>query len=97
MGFFALLIARSGCQTTAKAQTFSVLYNFGTNPGDPIDGTVPTPNLLAQGRDGQSIQHLILWRDKRQREPFYQVTPAGKLTVLYSFDGAHGSQPWSAD
>jgi hypothetical protein len=42
-----LLIARS---VTAQAQTYSVLYNLGTNAGDPINPS--RIGLFAQGRDG---------------------------------------------
>jgi hypothetical protein len=34
----------------SQAQTFSVLYNFGTNSGDPLNPG--TTGATAQGRDG---------------------------------------------
>ena len=37
-------------QIPAHAQTYSVLYNFGTNSGDPTSPQYP--GLIAQGRDG---------------------------------------------
>ena len=78
---------------TAHAQTFSVLYTFGTNGGDPSDGGT-TPNVLAQGRDGNL--YTTSWSGGTNGlGTVYKVTPAGKLTVLYSFDGTHGSSPWS--
>ena len=77
----------------ANSQTFSVLYNLGSNPGDPIDGGT-TPNVVAQGRDGNL--YTTSWAGGANNlGTVYKVTPAGALTVLYSFDSTHGSNPIS--
>src|ERR1700694_891328 len=90
-GLFALIVVLAA--TVTQAQTLSVLYNFGTNPGDPIDGGT-TPNVVAQGRDG-NLYSTSYWGGTNGSGTVYQVTPSGNLTVLYSFDGVHGSGPWS--
>lgn len=49
---------------------------------------------MAQGRDGNL--YTTSWTGgANSLGTVYKVTPAGVLTVLYSFDGAHGDQPWS--
>jgi hypothetical protein len=35
--------------TLANAQSYTVLYNFGTQPGDPV---IPQLSTITQGRDG---------------------------------------------
>jgi uncharacterized repeat protein (TIGR03803 family) len=88
--FVAVIVAAS---MPTNAQTFTTLYNLGTNPGDPIDGGT-TPNVVAQGRDGNL--YTTSWTGgANSLGTVYKVTPAGVLTVLYSFDGVHGDQPWS--
>jgi hypothetical protein len=46
----AMLVLTVATATTAEAQTFSVLYTFGSNTGDPYN--TQYPGLIAQGRDG---------------------------------------------
>jgi uncharacterized repeat protein (TIGR03803 family) len=89
----ALVILNFVVSVPANAQTLSVLYNFGTNPGDPIDGGT-APNVVAQGRDGNL--YTTSWAGGTNNlGTVYRVTPAGTLTVLYSFDGVHGDEPIS--
>jgi uncharacterized repeat protein (TIGR03803 family) len=68
---------------------YSVLYSFGTTSTDgcysvasPIsasDGNLyGTTNLGGTSGDGT----------------VYRITPSGQETVIYNFDGTHGSQPW---
>src|SRR6266568_894958 len=74
--------------TTASSQTYSDLYNFGTNTGDPRNPS--WPGVFAQGRDGNlystsqagGIGHGTV----------FQLTPAGKVKVLYQFPGFGGPQ-----
>jgi hypothetical protein len=44
------LLVLAGLTSAAHAQTFSVLYNFGSNSGDPRDPQFE--GIVAQGRDG---------------------------------------------
>lgn len=74
----------------ASAQTYSVLYNFGTNSGDPLNPGLP--GLVALGRDG----HLYSTSSNGGTLGYgtvFKITPAGKLAVLYNFDGPHGQAP----
>jgi uncharacterized repeat protein (TIGR03803 family) len=76
--------------TLGQSQTFSVLYNFGTNSGDPQrPGTSVT-----QGRNGH------LYSTSPQGGAFgdgtvFEITPQGNLSVLYNFDGTAGSSPFA--
>lgn len=72
---------------SAPAQTFSVLYNFGTAGDAPISPT--TPGLLAQSRDGNLYGTAPLGGIDG-KGAVYQMTPAGAITVIHSFDGSDG-------
>jgi len=74
------------------AQTFSVLYDFGSGSQDPIQPTYS--GIIAQGRDGNlySTSPYSLGGDGAA----FSMTPDGTLTVLYSFTyGASGVNPHS--
>jgi uncharacterized repeat protein (TIGR03803 family) len=74
--FAALTIAPSRAHT----QTFGVLYNFGTLSGDPSN---PGSNgVITQGRDGNLYSSSFGGAGS-----VFQMTPRGRLTVLYSFNG----------
>jgi uncharacterized repeat protein (TIGR03803 family) len=77
-------------QTTGCAD-FSVLYVFGTGnkPGQLGDPIYPV-GLLAQGADGNL--YSTSWGGPKNLGTIFSLTPAGKLTVLYNFDGTLGSQ-----
>jgi len=45
-----LVLIMAFLATTALSQTFSVLYNFGSTPGNPLSPV--QPGTIAQGRDG---------------------------------------------
>jgi uncharacterized repeat protein (TIGR03803 family) len=77
-------------QTPAYAQTFSVLYNFGTNNGDPMFPS--NSGITAQGRDGNLYSTTPVGGASSVGAAF-KITPAGKLTVQYSFEGAVGDFP----
>jgi uncharacterized repeat protein (TIGR03803 family) len=77
--------------TTTQAQ-YSVLYNFGSRSGDP---TKPSySGIVAQGRDG-NLYSTAPSGGANDLGAVLKVTPAGKLMVLYSFDGTHGQNPYS--
>src|SRR5579862_1224890 len=75
-----------------RAQTLTVLYNFGANAGDP---TYPTNvGLMALGSDGS------MWTTSQQggqygRGTVFKFAPDGKLTVVHSFNFTDGSGPTS--
>src|ERR1035437_11073332 len=46
----AVLVLAVATGTTARAQTYSALYEFGDNPGDPAEPRYS--GIIAQGRDG---------------------------------------------
>jgi uncharacterized repeat protein (TIGR03803 family) len=74
----------------AQAQTYSVLYDFGQSG---TDASYPkNPGILAQGRDG-NLYGTTPSGGATDQGAVYKITPAGVLTVLYSFDGTHGSAP----
>jgi uncharacterized repeat protein (TIGR03803 family) len=77
--------------TAAHAQTsVSVLYNFGSKSGDPRNPQYS--GIIAQGRDG----NLYSTAPKGGANGYgavFKITPLGALSVLYSFDGIHGSSP----
>jgi uncharacterized repeat protein (TIGR03803 family) len=76
---------------TVQAQTFSVLHNFGTKSGD---GTNPSySGIVAQGRDG-NIYSTTGNGGTYNLGTVFKITPAGKLSVIYSFDGPHGAEPY---
>jgi uncharacterized repeat protein (TIGR03803 family) len=86
----ALLIATSALGRIASAQTYSPAYVFGNVSGDP---TVPAWNLVAQGRDG-NLYSTSPKGGATNNGSVFKITPAGVLTVLYSFDVTHGSLPY---
>jgi uncharacterized repeat protein (TIGR03803 family) len=70
--------------TTTHAQTFSVLYNFGSVPGDAL---VPVqPATMAQGRDGNFYSTSARGGNYNMGSAF-NLTPGGQITLLYGFGG----------
>lgn len=80
-----------GAISTARAQTLTVMYAFGTNPGDP---TFPQRiGAIVEGRDG-ALYSATEQGGTYGKGAFFKITTDGKLTVLHSFDGAHeGGSP----
>ena len=75
---------------TINAQTFTVLYNFGAANGAPLNPG--SPGVVAQGRDGNLYSTTANGGTKGLGTVF-KITPAGKLKVLYNFDGPNGQAP----
>lgn len=50
---------------------------------------------MAQGRDGNLYSTAFRGGTNPQNGAVFKVTPGGTLTVLYSFDGTHGAEPYS--
>jgi uncharacterized repeat protein (TIGR03803 family) len=83
----ALVLAMA---TFVHAQTFKVIYNFGSHPGDPTnpDGTVsqtPGGNLISTTSNVQSDMLGTA----------FEMTVSGRLTVLHRFTGPDGADPQS--
>jgi uncharacterized repeat protein (TIGR03803 family) len=74
----------------ADAQTLSVLYNFGSNTGDPIQ---PQPAVIAQGRDGNLFSTTERGGANTYYGTVFEITPRGNLSVLYSFGPSVGEYP----
>jgi len=72
----------------AHAQTYSVLYNFGDNSGDPAHPEFS--GLIAQGRDGNLYSTTPVGGTNNLGTVF-KITPTGTLSVLHSFDATQGS------
>lgn len=86
-----LMLAVAAATTVATAQTYTVLYNFGTGSNSPL---VPSRNVLAQGLDG-NLYGASQAGGINNLGTVYRITPTGSGKVLYNFDGIHGATPVS--
>jgi uncharacterized repeat protein (TIGR03803 family) len=86
----ALLLLISG--GLVHAQTFSVLYNFGSAASDPHSPSYA--GIVAQGRDG-NLYSTGPDGGKVCCGALFQITPAGKLKNIHSFGsgGTDGAFP----
>jgi uncharacterized repeat protein (TIGR03803 family) len=73
------------------AQSVSVLYHFGTNPGDPI--WFREIGLIVEGLDGNLYGTSPQGGTINNQGTVFKMTLDGKLTVLYNFDGKTGGGP----
>ncbi len=74
----------------AHAQTYTVLYNFGSNSGDPTGPQYS--GIIAQGRDGKLYSSADdHWSDGLGTA--FRITTAGTMTVLHHFSGPDGQGP----
>ncbi len=85
LAFFLMLVSSAGAQVT-------LLYNFGTHAGDPAHPNYP--GFVAQGRDG-NLYTTSNDGGTDNAGTVFKVTPAGQVSVLYSFDGVTGAFPSS--
>jgi uncharacterized repeat protein (TIGR03803 family) len=67
-----------------QAQTFSVLYDFGSNSGDPSRPAYS--GIIAQGRDGNLYSTAPA--GGTCCGALFQITPAGNLKVIHNFTGS---------
>ena len=74
---------------SGRAQ-YSVLYNFGSRSGDPLEPFYS--GIIAQGRDGNLYSTAP--GGANNVGAVFKITPAGTLTTLYSFDTTHGAYPY---
>lgn len=80
--------------TFIHAQTFSVVYNFGTQATDPFYPDYS--GIIAQGRDGNLYSSATLGGSAGYGAT-YKLTPQGVLSLVYSFqNGTDGAQPSAA-
>jgi uncharacterized repeat protein (TIGR03803 family) len=85
LAFFLMLVSSAGAQVT-------LLYNFGTHTGDPAHPNFP--GFIVQGRDG-NLYSTSNDGGTDNAGTVFKVTPAGQVSVLYSFDGVTGAFPSS--
>jgi uncharacterized repeat protein (TIGR03803 family) len=94
-----LILIAISATTSAYAQTFYVLYNFGSHAGDPANPS----GIVAQGRDGNLYTTSPYGGAYRYGcgegcGAVFEVSPSGQLRVLYSFcsqaNCADGSLPY---
>src|ERR1035437_1848227 len=78
-----LVLTFIGAAVPAQAQTFSVVYNFGSNPNDPANPR--GADAIAQGRDGDLYSTAVNGGSIGHGTAF-KITPTGHVTVLASFD-----------
>jgi len=71
--------------SVVQAQTFSVLYNFGSNTGDPSRPAYS--GIVAQGRDGNLYSTAPA--GGTCCGAVFQITPAGKLKNIHNFNGSN--------
>jgi uncharacterized repeat protein (TIGR03803 family) len=76
---------------TASSQTYKVLYKFQNNGIDPL--YPGWTGLFAQGRDGNL--YSTSQSGGKGYGTVFQLTPAGKMTVLRSFKSSDGTHPSS--
>jgi uncharacterized repeat protein (TIGR03803 family) len=83
--FFLMLGSSAGAQV-------ALLYNFGTHVADPAHPN--NPGFLVQGRDG-NLYTTSNDGGTDNAGTVFTITPAGQVSVLYSFDGVTGTFPSS--
>jgi uncharacterized repeat protein (TIGR03803 family) len=84
LAIFLMFVASAGAQVT-------LLYNFGTHTGDPTHPN--NPGFVAQGRDG-NLYTTSSDGGTENAGTVFKITPAGQVSVLYSFDGVTGAFPY---
>jgi uncharacterized repeat protein (TIGR03803 family) len=93
---FAVLLVIGVQATPSSAQIYSAatLYDFGRKSQDP---DTPTLGVIAQGRDG-NLYSTTSKGGAHNVGAVFKITPAGKLTTLYSFcstdNCADGAYPY---
>jgi len=87
--YFAKIVTLFVLSAALHGQTYNNIYNF-----DGPHGCCSTfPQVLAQGRDGNMYGTAIAGTGAASRGNVFMVTPSGAQTVLFNFDGPHGSNP----
>ena len=81
LSILAVLVIAAG---VVNAQTLSVLYNFGSNSGDPYNPGYS--GIVAQGQDGNLYSTAV--HGGTCCGAVFQMTSAGKLKNIHSFTGS---------
>ena len=81
-------LALMAAANLADAQTYTVLYNFGSHQGDP-EGPA---GILAQGPDG-NLYGTSTPVGFGSPVDFFRLTPTGALTVLHDFAAPNAFPP----
>jgi uncharacterized repeat protein (TIGR03803 family) len=91
----AILIVTASA-TPLDAQTYTDLYNLGSNSGDPANPA--WIGLFAQGRDG-NLYTTSTYGGLNSEGTVFQFSSSGTMTRLWSFDGTNktnsGVYPYS--
>ena len=90
IAFAIALLVIAAVSVRAHAQTYTDLYNFGSNSGDPLQPEAP--GVIAQGRDG-NLYSTTTDGGANNDGAVFKITPEGRLTVLHSFAGPEGLGP----
>jgi uncharacterized repeat protein (TIGR03803 family) len=77
-----LMLTIAASNTVAHAQTFSVMYNFGSAANDPFQAYFS--GIVAQGRDG-NMYSTTQFGGANGAGAMFKVTPGGTMTLQYSF------------
>src|SRR5450759_2879771 len=85
----AVLVLAVATATTARAQTYSALYEFGDNPGDPAEPQYS--GIIAQGRDGNLYGTAPVEPIGGFSGAVFKITPSGTFTVVYGFNNTAGN------
>jgi uncharacterized repeat protein (TIGR03803 family) len=85
LAFSLMLVSSAGAQV-------ALLYNFGTHAGDPAHPS--NPGFMVQGRDG-NLYSTSTDGGTDNAGTVFKITPAGQVSILYSFDGVTGAFPSS--
>lgn len=86
-----LVVILAASATVLHAQTYNVLYNFGTVKCDPLSPT--NAGVIAQGRDGNLYSSTGTFGSGcNSGGVTFKITPQGKLTLLHSFGSQNGDQ-----
>ncbi len=71
----------------AQAQGYLDLHDYSV-----YVGTLANPWLMAEGRDN-NLYGITAVGGTHQKGTIFKISPSGGYTVLYNFDGPHGSSP----
>jgi len=81
--FIALVLV-----ATAVHGQVTVLYNFGSKSGDPLQPA--NSGIVAQGRDG-NLYSTSVGGGTGSGGTVFRMTPSGSLKVLFNLDSVHGA------